>query len=89
MKKVKLFEKGPSYVADRINDAARWICEDWPEGCGFQTSDRNAVFSSALRDTIGAENAEGYFKGKVEISEIEMALFKNGVNNAISANLPG
>lgn len=87
MKSVRIFEKGPSFVMGKIDEAAEWICSDWPEGCGFQTSDRNAVFRSALRDVIGVKNAEMFFKSQLALNETELSLFKTGVNNAISNHL--
>jgi hypothetical protein len=83
MKQVKIFEKGPKFVFDRCMEAAEWICGDWPEQEGFGSSDRAAVFRSALRDVIGAENAENFFKGNLELNPVEIDLFKTGVYNAI------
>jgi len=80
---VKIFEKGPKFVFDRCMEAAEWICGDWPEQEGFGSSDRAAVFRSALRDVIGAENAENFFKGNLELNPVEIDLFKTGVYNAI------
>ena len=62
---INLFEKGPAFVMGNCENAAEFVCSDWPEGCGFGSSDRGAVFRSALRDTIGCENAENFFKGKL------------------------
>jgi hypothetical protein len=81
---INLFEKGPAFVMGNCENAAEWICSDWPEGCGFGSSDRSAVFRSALRDTIGAESAEKFFKGQIKLNETELSMFKMGVNNAIS-----
>jgi len=83
----RIFEKGPTFVMEKIDSAAEWICSDWPEGSGFQTSDRNAVFRDALRDVIGAKNAEMFFKGQIVLDPAELSLFKTGVNNAISNHL--
>ena len=83
----RIFEKGPTFVMNQIDNAAEWICSDWPEGCGFGSSDRAAVFRSALRDTIGARFAEMFFKGEIELDPSEVSLFKQGVNNAISNHL--
>jgi hypothetical protein len=84
MEKVNIFSKGPTIVFGHIKEAAEWICSDWPEGAGFQSSDRNAVFRDALRNTIGAANAEAFFKGQLDLNETELSMFKTGVNNAIS-----
>jgi len=84
MKSVKIFEKGPKFVFDRCLDAAEWICGDWPEDEGFGSSDRAAVYRSALRDVIGHENANNHFDGKLELNPTELELFKTGVYNAIS-----
>jgi len=81
---INLFEKGPAFVMGNCENAAEFICSDCPEGCGFGSSDRGAVFRSALRDTIGCENAENFFKGNIELNETELSMFKMGVNNAIS-----
>ncbi len=81
---INLFEKGPAFVMGNCENAAEFICSDWPEGCGFGSSDRGAVFRSALRDTIGAKSAEQFFKGQIELCETELSMFKMGVNNAIS-----
>lgn len=81
---INLFEKGPAFVMGNCENAAEFICSDWPEGCGFGSSDRGAVFRSALRDTIGCENAEMFFKGELELNDTELSMFRMGVNNAIS-----
>lgn len=84
MTQIKIFEKGPKFVFDKCLEAADWVCGDWPEGQGFGSSDRAAVYRSALRDVIGAANAEMFFKGEVELNPTELEMFKMGVSNAIS-----
>jgi hypothetical protein len=81
---VRIFEKGPKFVFGKCLEAAEWVCGDWPEGQGFGSSDRAAVYRSALRDVIGAANAEKFFKQEIELNPTELELFKTGVSNAIS-----
>lgn len=84
MKKVKIFEKGPKWVFAQCMESAEWICGDWPEGEGFGSSDRAAVYRDALRSVIGAENAKNHFEGNLELNPTELEMFKMGVYNAIS-----
>ena len=59
-------------VMNACDQAAEWVCGDWPEDQGFQSSDRRAVYRSALRDLIGARHVEMWVKGEIELYKPEL-----------------
>jgi len=59
-------------IMNAADQAAEWVCSDWPEGQGFQSSDRRAVYRSALRDLIGARYVEMWVRGEVELDKSEL-----------------
>ena len=87
MKTVSIFEKGPSFVADQIVEAAEWVCGDWPQDEGFGSSDRKAVYHDALRSIIGAENVSNWMKGNLEFNPVEWQMFKDFADLQINEQL--
>lgn len=83
----RIFLDGPSKVIRAVNEAAEWVCGDWPADEGFGSSDRAAVYRDALRSILGAEVYLKWSKGEVKINPVEWDMFTNYANNRISEEL--
>lgn len=83
----RIFLDGPSKVIQAVNEAAEWVCGDWPEGQGFGSSDRKAVYHDALRTIMGAKDYLAWTKGEIEINPVEYDMFTSYANNKISDEL--
>jgi len=59
-------------IMNACDQAAEWVCGDWPEDQGFQSSDRRAVYRSALRELIGARYVDKWVKGEIELYKPEL-----------------
>jgi hypothetical protein len=87
LKMLRIFLDGPSKVIQAVNEAAEFVCSDWPEGEGFGSSDRRAVYHDALRTILGAKNYLAWSRGQVEINPVEWDMFTSYANNRISEEL--
>ena len=83
----RIFQDGPTKVINAAKESAEWICEDWPEGEGFGSSDRVAVYHGAMRQILGNENYKKWSNGVLEINPVEWSIFVDFANNCISDEL--
>jgi len=83
----RIFTNGPTKVTNAVREAAEWICEDWPEGAGFGSSDRASVYHLAMRYILGNENYKLWSHGALKINPTEYSMFTEFANNCISEEL--
>ena len=79
MEFVNLFEKGPAYVANIVDDHAEWVFGDWPDHQGISGSDKR----HCVADIITKISGMNYWENFEKFNLVQRAMIEDRVDYVI------